>query len=263
MEHEPRDEDNINERLIPEIPGVSIYDDDDWGSLAEEPREESEDDVLREISSEELRERKKILETYGVEGLNTVSEEAINHLWERMGMSGYLVADLALKTTLETQSMTRNELRWPKFRDLQQRSEVVENPYDIRVQLVEALAPNLEGIGYPDFKSTRLLLRSNEDLAKAFKVEGWLAGLFFMKDLPDRLKSEIAAEKDRRIKQGKVFKVTLEEVVRQARIAESQEVRDSYDFRLTTALESYDQLLKTLRNSYRIASDAFAKFIVR
>src|SRR5581483_3993632 len=102
MEHEPLEgAEDLTERLIPDIPGVYNYDEDDWGSLAEEPEEESEEDILREISLEERKVRKRILETYGIEGLNTVSEENLSRLWERMGMSDYLVADLALKTTLE------------------------------------------------------------------------------------------------------------------------------------------------------------------
>lgn len=260
LEHEPQEPEDISERLIPEIPGVvANLDDENWGDLTEDPDEESQEDLVGEISKEV----RTLLATFGVEGLNGVPQAEITRLWERMGMDNYLIADLALYSLIDTQRLFKDDLRQPKFKDLHERSEVYENPYDVRVKLIENIAPNLQKIGYGQLKAYRLPRGANEDMAMAFKVEGWLAGLSFMEDLPMRIKSERAAAEDRKLVQADVFKVTRDEIVRQARIAESDETKKEYDFRLKSNLEAYDQLLKNIRNAYRIADVALARHIAR
>jgi len=261
IEHESNgDIEDISQRLIPEIPGVTTSPDDEeesWGDLTDDVDDESEEDLIDEINKEV----KSLLTRFGIEGINAAPQAEVVRLWERMGMDNYLLADLALYSRIDTQRVFKDMLRSPKFKELKEISEIAENPYDVRLKLVEHIAPNLHKIGYSELKSYRLPRGHDEDLALAFKVEGWLAGLSFMQDLPAHLRSARAGVKDHKLSQANVFKVTMEEIIRQARIAESKEVKDQYDFRLESNLEAYDRMLASIRNAYQIADSAFSKYI--
>jgi hypothetical protein len=261
IEHERGDDsDSDSERLIPEIPGViGGQDVETWGDLTEDPEEESQENLIKEINKEV----RSLLTTFGVEGLHGVPQEEIGRLWERMDMDTFLVADLVLLTSIESRRLYRDDFRQPKFRDLKERSELSENPYDVRLKIIEEVAPNLLKLGYGRLKSYRLTRHQDENLAFAFKAQGWLTGLSFMSELPAVLNSQRAAAPDRRLSPAKVFGITREEILRQGRHAQSTEVKALYDFRLTSHQEAYDLYLKSIRNAFKVAEAAFSRYLVK
>src|SRR6476661_4308234 len=107
MEREPEERDDLLERLIPEIPGVEHSEEEaeDWGTLYDEPDEESQEDTLEEVASG----IRKMLTVFGIEGINGISQEEITRLWERMDMDQYLIADLALYSMIDKPRVSRSE----------------------------------------------------------------------------------------------------------------------------------------------------------
>lgn len=259
FEHSPGSDFNGDDRIIPDIPGVRYSESslESAGTLFEVPDEESSEDALEEIE----REIRHLLNVYGVEGINQVPKETIIELWGEMEMSPHLVADLVLYATSEVQQLNRDELAKPNFQDLIERRRIFNNPYDFRSKLVETVAPNLVRLGYSNLDAYRLPRSRDEDLALAFRVEGWLLGQFFMEGLPEQIKVAVRAAPERKIDRSEVFILTRNEIVRQARIIDSRETQQMYDPRITSNAKAYRELQKTVRNAYRIADTAFAKFV--
>lgn len=258
LEPESSEQEGFSERLIPEIPGVlPNYEDDNTGDLNDDVDEESDEDLIEGVAKEV----KTLLTKFGIRGMNNARQPDIVRLWERMIMDNHLITDLALFSMIDAQKVFRDELKIPSFNDLFERSEADENPYDVRIRLIEEVAPGLQKIGYSELKAYRLLNGPNEELATAFKALGWLTGLSFMSDLPQRLNAERAASEDHKLKRSKIFEITLDEIVRQARVIESEEAHSTYDLRLNSHLEARDRLKETMRNAYRIAEYAFTKYL--
>ncbi len=248
-----------SERLIPDIPGVphSEATREESGTLFDDPDEESDEDVLEEIE----RDTRKVLGIFGVEGANSAAHNEIIQLWHKMEMSQTLVADLALLTTTEIQKKSRDELAKPHFADLRERSEVLTNAYDIRRDLIEQIAPNLIKLGYRRLDAYRLPRSNKNDMAMAFRVEGWLLDQFFMQDLPEQIRAAVRAAPEQKMDRLTLFTMTMDEIVRQARIVDSEATREQYDLRFSSDVKAYRELRKTLKNAYKIADSTFSKLI--
>ena len=244
-----------NERLIPDIPGVSFSETEtDWRAQADEPDEESEEDLLEEIEQEV----RNVLTHSGVESVHNANSEQIIQLWHRMDMSAFLIGDLVLQTTTNKQDSLQNSHAWPNINDVFESSETLVNPYDVRVDLTAQAAPNLIKLGYSELDAYRLPRSANEGEGRAFRVEGWLLDLPFLGSLPERIKS-MGLRATRRGSPA-IFRATIDEIIRQGHILESETGRKKYDFRIGYENEAYRLEMKRLKNAYRLAQFALSDY---
>lgn len=250
-----------DERLIPDIPGVEHYDYDfdEVGVLADEIDEESDEDVLEKIAQD----LKAMLVRYGVGGAANASEEDLIQLWHTMDMSEYLVGDLALFTSTDKQEKLQNRLAVTEMQDLYDRAERLVYAQQVRNQLIDKVAPNLMKLGYGQLDAYRLPRYSNEKRARAFRTEGWLLSLPFTAEVPQQVRAAIMASKERRIPTSAVLAITQGELLRQARILDSNETRADYDHQVSYEAVAYKGLQRSVRNAYRISEFAFAGLILR
>lgn len=253
------EEPNFNERLIPAIPGVEYpgLDQDELGVLDEAPDEESEEDVLEEVA-EEIR---LVLDNFGVEGARKASDAELIALWERMDMNDHLIADLVLWVTSHKRQVLRNELATVDITDIYERAESLVNPPQIRRELIEQVAPNLMKLGYRPLAAYKQPRHPNDDVGLAYRTEGWLLGLPILKDVPKQVNTAVKASKDKRLKPSQVFRITRDEIVRQARIIDSNEFRRQHDSSISYEAIGYRGLRRMIRDTYRIADHALSPFI--
>jgi hypothetical protein len=265
-EHEPRIPEELgehatdSERLIPIIPGVEHSETDprELGMFSPEELDEgSEEDVLEEISQE----LKAMLKIFGVERISNADHQEIIQLWRKMEMSQFLVADLALHTTVQKQKSLQNNMVWPHWKDLLEVAETLDNPYEVRIKLINQAAQNLMKLGFGRLRAYSLPRRPDEDAAQAFKIQGWLIGLPFMQDLIPQVNTEVKASGG--LRPSRVFRLSLDEIIRQARIIDSDEVKGQYDQRITYEARAYQDLQKNIKNTYRIADFGLSKFAAR
>jgi len=231
-----------------------IFESEELAREAEGYLSELQSELDQDSSEDELKliyeDIYKRLNTFGVNGIN--SKEEVLNLWQEFGFSTSLIYDLMILTTSEKQHYLSDPFSKASFSDMKQVAGQYINPYQIRVELVEKVVPNLINIGMNERQAYKWAQSGNESQAFAARFMGWLLGQKFMGEFAEVFNAEVNV-KGRKINSIKLAELVTQEVERQLRIHQAGPSEGHYDLNISYQHEAYKKAQKTISEALNMS----------